>query len=89
MLISCALAALNTGMRVSPAFERNKGPILEALTRHLPSPAGHILEVASGPGAHTAHWASELPQWTFQPTDVDAGQYCCTPLQFMSNSLPG
>lgn len=46
------------GLRVSPAFERNRGPIIEALRRHLPQPSAgatqalRVLEVASGPGEH-------------------------------------
>ena len=73
LLVSFSCAA---AMRVSPAFERNKGPILEALRRHLPdSQTGQILEVASGPGMHVAHWAAELPAWTFQPTEVEADMF--------------
>ena len=37
-------------IRVSPAFDRNKGPILEAFLKHLPAKSGNLLEVASGPG---------------------------------------
>ena len=52
-------------------FEQNKGPVLEALRRHLPNgPGGMLLEVASGSGAHCAHWASELPDWRMQPSEV-------------------
>uniref|UniRef100_A0A7S0HMP6 Methyltransferase domain-containing protein n=1 Tax=Phaeocystis antarctica TaxID=33657 RepID=A0A7S0HMP6_9EUKA len=67
------------GLRVSPAFQRNKQPILEALQRRLPKPPPGatepllVLEAASGPGEHAAHWAAEFgPAYTFQPTELDA-----------------
>jgi hypothetical protein len=55
----------------SPAAERNKQPILEALQRVLPA-AGTALEIASGTGQHVTWFAQHLPQWTWQPTDADA-----------------
>jgi hypothetical protein len=56
--------------RSSPAAVRNRGPILEVLSRVLP-PTGVLLEVASGSGEHVVHFAAALPDWTFQPTDLD------------------
>ena len=67
------------GLRVSPAFQRNKEPILEALRRHLPKPSDdsteplRVLEIASGPGEHAAHWATEFGAYAFQPTEHDGG----------------
>jgi SAM-dependent methyltransferase len=54
----------------SPAADRNKQPILEALCRVLP-PQGLALEIAAGTGQHTAWLAGGMPGWTWQPTDID------------------
>jgi SAM-dependent methyltransferase len=56
----------------SAAAERNKAPILEVL-RHLLGPRGTALEIASGTGQHVAWFAAALQDWTWQPTDADAG----------------
>ena len=53
----------------SPAAERNQGPILAKLLALLP-PTGAALEIASGTGQHAAHFATALPGWTWQPTDL-------------------
>ncbi|HXE20929.1 MAG TPA: DUF938 domain-containing protein [Rhodoferax sp.] len=55
----------------SPAAERNRQPILEALQRLLPK-RGVALEIASGTGQHVAHFAAGLPGWTWQPSDPQA-----------------
>ena len=54
----------------SPATERNKKPILEVLRHILPS-TGLVLEIASGTGQHVVHFARELPNLFWQPTDPD------------------
>lgn len=54
----------------SPAAERNREPILAELRRHIPA-QGHALEVASGTGQHVAWFATHLPHWVWQPTDLD------------------
>lgn len=56
----------------SPAADRNKQAILEVLRRVLPE-RGHALEIASGTGQHAACFAAGLPQWTWQPSDVQPG----------------
>ncbi|MBH9551420.1 DUF938 domain-containing protein [Inhella gelatinilytica] len=55
-------------LRLSPAAERNKQPILEALQQRLP-PRGVALEVASGTGQHALHFLGGLGGWTWLPSD--------------------
>ena len=52
----------------SPASERNKGPILEALKRVLPR-QGAVLEIGSGTGQHVVHFGACLPFLVWQPSD--------------------
>lgn len=54
----------------SAAAERNQRPILQALQRWLPA-HGQALEIASGTGQHVAFFATHMPGWQWQPTDVD------------------
>jgi SAM-dependent methyltransferase len=58
------------GLLESPAAERNKGPILDAIRARLPH-AGVVLEIASGTGQHIVHFARAVPALTWQPTDAD------------------
>ena len=53
-----------------PPSERNKGPILDVLSRVLPR-RGVVLEIASGTGQHVVHFAKALPGLTWQPSDPD------------------
>lgn len=58
-------------LRLSPAAERNKAPILGVLRQLLPEQA-RVLEIASGTGQHAAAFAAAMPGWTWQPTDLQA-----------------
>jgi cyclopropane fatty-acyl-phospholipid synthase-like methyltransferase len=63
---------LKDGDPESPAAERNKQPILDAIRAWLPA-TGTVLEIASGTGQHIVHFARALPALTWQPTDTDEG----------------
>ncbi len=56
----------------SAAAERNKQAITGKLRELLPA-QGSALEIASGTGQHVACFAAGLPQWTWQPSDYQAG----------------
>lgn len=53
----------------SPAADRNKQPLLDALRALLPE-RGSALEIASGTGQHVVWFAAGLPHWTWQPTEA-------------------
>jgi hypothetical protein len=55
----------------SPAAERNKEPLLQALRHHLPA-GGRLLEIASGTGQHAAWIGQRLPGWEWQPTEANS-----------------
>ena len=56
----------------APSTARNRDPIWAVLGPQLPQ-QGLVLEVASGSGEHTVHFASLTgPQLIFQPSDPDA-----------------
>ncbi len=61
---------MTTPLASSPAAERNKQPILEALLRVLPA-RGTALEIASGTGQHVAWFGAGMPGWIWQPSDTD------------------
>jgi hypothetical protein len=55
----------------SPAADRNRQPIAQALERVLPA-GGRALEIASGSGQHVSWYARRLPGWSWQPTEFAA-----------------
>lgn len=56
----------------APSVARNRDPIWEVLKPELPQ-RGLVLEVASGSGEHTVHFARRAAaELTFQPSDRDA-----------------
>ncbi len=61
---------LAEGLLESPAAERNKEAILDAIRSRLPD-AGVVLEIASGTGQHVVHFARAVPELIWQPTDAD------------------
>jgi hypothetical protein len=52
----------------SEAADRNKGPILEHLSRLLPE-RGHALEIGAGSGQHVVHFAPCRPRMSWQPSE--------------------
>lgn len=60
---------MHDSLPCSAACERNRGPILEVLRRHL-SRAAEVLEIGSGTGQHAAYFAPALPHLTWQSSDL-------------------
>ena len=52
----------------APSCERNRGPILSVLQRHL-ADTRRVLEVGSGTGQHAAHFAAAMPWLSWQCSD--------------------
>lgn len=58
---------------IYPAADRNKDPILAVLKRHIRRGSDQtLLEIASGSGQHTAHFAPHFPQVTFYPSEYES-----------------
>jgi len=56
--------------RSAPHVARNAVPIAEVLRAMLPE-RGLVLEIASGTGEHSLHFARAFPNLQFQPSDPD------------------
>jgi len=56
----------------SPAFERNRDPILAVLRGLWGSGPRRVLELGSGPGQHVCYFAEALPEVEWQPTEREA-----------------
>lgn len=52
----------------SPAAQRNREAIAEALAEELPA-SGRVLEIASGSGEHVVHFAARFPTLEWLPSD--------------------
>ncbi len=61
---------MNDDRQYAPATLRNRDFILDVLRDVLPT-TGAILEIASGSGEHIVHFARNLPDLVFQPSDPD------------------
>ena len=55
---------------ISPSAEKNMLPIVDLVSKNLIK-SGKSLEIASGSGQHIVQLASLLPNYIWQPTDVD------------------
>lgn len=58
------------GRLFAPSAARNTGPISDLLASRL-GPQGRLLEIASGTGEHITSYATRLPGWRLQPSDID------------------
>jgi tRNA G46 methylase TrmB len=67
--VECAKKMANH-RRYAPATVRNRDFILDVLRDVLPM-TGVILEIASGSGEHVVHFARNLPNLAFQPSDPE------------------
>ncbi|WP_207538078.1 DUF938 domain-containing protein [Sabulicella rubraurantiaca] len=73
--------------RESPAAQRNRDPIAEALVPLLPA-RGVVLEVASGSGEHAVHLARRFPHLLWQPSDPDGEARASIALYVREAGLP-
>lgn len=67
--------------------ERNKGPILTSLKKFIDQPGGKILEISSGTGQHATYFASNFPNFIFQPTELDRNLFNSIDLYSKSMNL--
>ena len=60
-------------MLSAPACERNKAYILDVLSQYVKKEkVSSVLELASGTGIHVTYFAQNLPDISFQPSEVDS-----------------
>ncbi|HDZ37513.1 MAG TPA: DUF938 domain-containing protein [Marinobacter sp.] len=67
---------MTEGKPFSQACENNKQVILEKLAAQF-SGFGTVLEIGSGTGQHAVHFARNLPQLTWQPSDHPRNYQLC------------
>jgi SAM-dependent methyltransferase len=56
--------------RNAPAALRNREPILDVL-RDVLRPTSRVLEIGSGTGQHAHFFTEHMPDWSWQPSDID------------------
>lgn len=71
-----------------PVYERNHGPITEALGPVLADVQGNALEIGSGTGQHVQDFARTFPQLRWTPSDPDPGHRRSTNAWTAHNGLP-
>jgi hypothetical protein len=62
--------ATGEAKRFAPATQRNREAIAAVLVDILPT-CGTVLEIASGTGEHSVHFAAAFSQLSWQPSDYD------------------
>lgn len=68
---SASVTLPGSGVRlVAPSADRNRGYIA-SLLQHVAPERGDALELASGTGQHVVTFAEALPQFTWQPSEID------------------
>ena len=67
---SIASTASGSAKMNAPAAERNASVIVDLVASVAPQ-SGRALELASGTGQHVVHLARQLPNLTWQPSEVD------------------
>jgi len=72
---------------VSPSAERNKAPIADILKHVLPD-HGTVLEISSGTGQHVVHFAREMPDLIWQPSERDEPSLRSIERWMAAESLP-
>lgn len=74
-LTTCEMSPSPSDDRHHPSAIRNRGVILEELSKweggtSSGTRSGEMLDIASGTGCHVEAFATALPGWTFQPSEV-------------------
>lgn len=73
--------------RVAPAAARNRDAILDVLQGILPA-HGSVLEIASGSGEHSVHFAGLFPHLAWQPSDPEPAALASIAAWSAEASLP-
>ncbi len=82
---------IDQDLPVPPSAARNADPIRERLTAFLPGrlPASAlVLDIASGVGHHSAVMAAALPQFIWQPSEIDAASCAAIAARVAALALP-